>query len=128
MSMTTFTLSKSLFSIVVALSFLFVFDLSLSNAQNKNCRVYIFAGQSNCNGAGGRVDLYPENLGNSADCETPYVYKMIPNVQLPQFDPGVNSNWPRQSAYSPAKAECGGESNMGFVFNDIDNNLSLIHI
>lgn len=94
MTTTIYTLSKSLFSITVALSFLFVFDLSLSNAQNKKCRVYIFAGQSNCNGAGGRVARY---RANSDDIMTPYVYKMIPNIRDTAFNPAIRTNWQKYS-------------------------------
>lgn len=102
-------LSKSLSAITclfACVATLFLLNPTILLAQNDKVRVYVFAGQSNCNGAGGRIGRYK---AVAQDWKSPYVYKMIQNVQSPANDPVSDSNWQKHSYYVPQDLDGDGD-------------------
>ena len=63
-------------------------------AQRKKLRVYLFAGQSNCTGGGGRVPKYPVDLQG---WKSPFIYKMMQDLRARNED-GSLANPPDQES------------------------------
>jgi hypothetical protein len=92
--------------ILTSLLFLAWGDVSLLAAQNNQVKVFVFGGQSNCTGAGGRV---ARHLVDNQAWRSPYVFKMIRNVRLPKNNPTYDRNWLKRSFYTPQDLDGDGE-------------------
>lgn len=88
-----FFISRQKSAILLSLTILFCCFAEDLRAQRK-LKIYVFAGQSNCKGAGSKVADFPFNNGGllNKDRQSLYMYKVISNVN-PQ-EPGPDGTFP----------------------------------